>query len=130
LGQQCELCEPAELPISEAELRASEPREEKKARLLLEGTPVTYVVCPLCGMNRVLEKHAKGRVRWDAVDPEKALVLQVRFGGGRDSGFYLDESKSLTMKAMYSNPDYRQIVEAILSQERRIAACAESHPLR
>ena len=71
-----------DLPISDRFLRMRESPEEKKRRVLDEGTPVEYVVCPLCGLNRVLDKHGKGRVRWDTVDSERSLILQVRCGGG------------------------------------------------
>jgi hypothetical protein len=71
-------------------------------------------------MNRVLEKHGKGRVRWDTVDPEKALILQVRCGGGYGSGFYLDEERSLTLQMMVRTSKYNAMGMAIRDQAARI----------
>jgi len=101
-------------------LRKNETRDEKRVRVLSEGTPVRFVVCPLCGLNRVLDKRGKGRVRWDAVDLDTALILQVRCGGGRGSGFYLDESRSLTLGEMSESPEYDAIVEEIRRQAQSI----------
>jgi hypothetical protein len=47
-----------DLPVSDWLLRFNVTSEKKKARALTEGTPVEVVVCPLCGLNRVLDKHA------------------------------------------------------------------------
>jgi hypothetical protein len=114
-----------DLPISDRYIRTRESREEKRARVLAEGTPVEYVTCPLCGLNRVLDKHAKGRVRWDTVDPETALILQVRCGGGWGSGFYLDEERSMTFEKMVRVPEHRAMVVAIRDQAARITRAAD-----
>ena len=51
---------------------------------------ITYVVCPLCGRNRVLEVRSekakakgKGRLRWDFFDPETSYLVQIREAGGK-----------------------------------------------
>ena len=116
---------PRDLPVSDLELRRRITPEEKKARVLAEGTSIEYVVCPLCGLNRVLDKHSKGRVRWDRVDPEQALILQVRYGGGWSSGFHLEEERSMTLDMMASDPRYRGIVKAIRDQAARLLAHIE-----
>lgn len=118
-------CNALDLSISDRFLRMHESPEEKRVRVLRDGTPVEYMTCPLCGLNRVLDKHAKGRVRWDMVDPETALILQVRVGGGWGSGFYLDEEKSLTFNQLGSRPEYRALVIAIRDQAARILRIAK-----
>lgn len=97
-----------------------ETQDEKRRRVLVEGKPVRYVVCPLCGLNRVLDKNTKGRIRWDTVNPETALILQTRCGGGRNSGFYLDDTNSLTIEEMITSPEYDEIIDAIQQQAERI----------
>jgi len=51
---------------------------------------IEYVVCPLCGRNRVIEEKTKGKgqVRWDFWDKDKSPIIQIREGGGSKS---LDE---------------------------------------
>jgi len=103
---------------------------------------IIYIVCPLCGMNRVLEKtgssaiargitirEVKGRIRFDHMDLDTALVVQVRErkagpeerkrmrrGGG--SGFTL--KGGLTLREMGRKRDYQDLVEQIKSTARSI----------
>ena len=42
-----------------------------------------YVVCPLCGRNRILETERKGRIRWDFWDPETSPLIQIREAVGK-----------------------------------------------
>jgi hypothetical protein len=49
---------------------------------------IVYVVCPLCGRNRVLEsakakEKGKEELRWDFFDPETGLLVQIREAGGK-----------------------------------------------
>ena len=46
---------------------------------------IEYVVCPLCGRNRVIEVKDKGEVRWDFWDKETSPIIQIREGGGSKS---------------------------------------------
>lgn len=99
---------------------------------------IIYIACPLCGMNRVLEKtgasaiargvtitEVKGRIRFDHMDLDRALIVQVREretgpeekkrmrrGGG--SGFTL--KGGLTLKQIRDKPAYQDLVEQIRSQ--------------
>jgi len=52
------------------------------------GRELVYIVCPLCGRNRVLESErarqkGKGELRWDFFDPKTGLLVQVREAGGK-----------------------------------------------
>lgn len=54
---------------------------------------VVYVVCPLCGRNRVLEvrsawakEKGKGRLRWDFFDPSSGVLIQIREARGKLKG--------------------------------------------
>lgn len=66
---------------------------------------IEYYACPLCGWCRSIkygEKETDGmekrEVRFDKVDLDKAYIFQVRIGGGRASGFHLDEDRSLKLE--------------------------------
>jgi hypothetical protein len=89
-----------------------------------------YIVCPLCGRNRVVESK-KGPIRWDYVDLHNAPILQIREGGGKKagppvkgkgkapgSGFHLVESR--TLSEILENPKYREIIEGLKSQLARL----------
>jgi len=99
---------------------------------------VIYIVCPLCGMNRVLEKtgagaiargltitEIKGRIHFDHMELSGASIVQVREsqegpepkrrmrrGGG--TGFVFKEG--LTLEEMRDSGEYDDLVEQILSQ--------------
>lgn len=105
---------------------------------------VIYITCPLCGMNRVLEKTGasaiargltitdiKGRIRFDHMELSDASIVQVREsregpeprrrlrrGGG--TGFVFKEG--LTLKEMRDSREYDDLVEQILSQIASIQA--------
>jgi hypothetical protein len=88
-------------------------KEEKRIKVLSEGARLQQFVCPLCGLNRVIERKNKGRIRFDNVDLANGLILQERAGGGRDSGFYLDRSKSLTLPELKGVSEYKDLLEQI-----------------
>jgi len=97
---------------------------------------VVYITCPLCGMNRVLEKKGssamarglpitdvKGRIRFDIVDLEKGHIVQVREreagpepkkrlkrGGG--PGFVF--RRGFTLEQIKNNPDYADLIDQII----------------
>ena len=103
---------------------------------------ILYVSCPLCGMNRVLEKKGsvaigrglpieeiKGRIRFDHMDLEKANILQIRErrrgkedkprmrrGGG--PGFQL--VGGLTLAELKDNPEYQDLREQMLKTAHSI----------
>ena len=102
------------------------------------------ISCPLCGMARVLEKTGasaiargititeyKGRIRFDHVDLDKAIVVQVRErepgpekkkrlrrGGG--PGFPIKGGH--TLLEMAKMDEYQDLVSQMLSQTKRIQA--------
>lgn len=102
---------------------------------------IVYVVCPLCGRNRVLESakardKGKEELRWDFFDPETGVLVQIREAGGKlpheeqpDSlihkrggarayGFRLKHALSLTEA---KENGYDSQVEAIKLQINRLA---------
>ena len=99
--------------------------EEKRALVLMEGTRIKQFVCPLCGLNRVIEKRDKGRIRFDHVDLMNGLLLQERACGGRNSGFYLDRDSSLTLPEVTSIPEYQDLLDQIKDQCRAILKVLE-----
>lgn len=89
------------------------------------------IACPVCGMGRVLEKKGsvaiargrpldhglKGRIRFDHMDLDSALIVQVRErrsgpenrkGRGGGGGFAIVDG--MTLKAMKENPEYEDLV--------------------
>jgi len=103
---------------------------------------VTYIACPLCGMNRVLEKTGasaiargytikdiKGRIHFDHMDLANASIVQVRVRGegpekkrrlsrGGGSGFVFKEG--LTLEQMKTNPDYQDLIEQMKATAKEI----------
>lgn len=103
---------------------------------------VIYIVCPLCGMNRVLEKKGtgaiargvtiteiKGRIRFDHIDLATAPIVQIREraegpektkrmrrGGG--SGFVFKEG--FTLNEVKDNPEYQDLIEQVKLTARNI----------
>ena len=110
---------------------------------------ILYICCPLCGMNRVLEKKGssamgrgmtikptdiKGRIRFDHMDLENANIVQVRErrpgpeekrrmqrGGG--PGFTLVEGH--TLSELRDKPEYADLKEQMLSTARKIIKILE-----
>lgn len=94
---------------------------------------VEYVVCPLCGRNRVLERKEKERTGWPngiPLDLKSTFLLQVREGGGKKlgvggrgyrgsapgSGFHLVEDESLTLIQMVENGEYEEVLAGLKEQ--------------
>ena len=94
---------------------------------------IEYVVCPLCGRNRVLERKEKGMLGWPngvPLDLNSTFLLQVREGGGKKSGvggrgyrgsapgsgFHLVESESLTLSQMLENGSHEEILAGLKAQ--------------
>ena len=92
-----------------------------------------YIVCPLCGWNRVLEsekRDKKGKTfRWPIVDLGTFFMVQVREGGGKKagsgakgrgkapgSGFHLIPKESLTLQEVRNNPKYTEILGEVKAQ--------------
>lgn len=113
-------------------------REETISDYILEGIAmkrVEYVVCPVCGRNRVLETKEKGRVGWPngvPLDLESTFLLQIREGGGKKagegghgyrgsapgSGFHLVDG--LTLPQMIESGNYEEILEGLKQQLLRV----------
>ena len=108
---------------------------------------ILYVSCPLCGMNRVLEKKGsvaiarglpieeiKGRIRFDHMDLEKANILQIRErrrgkedkprmqrGGG--PGFILVGGD--TLAELRDKPEYADLKDQMVGTAREIIKILE-----
>lgn len=86
----------------ESRQRRQATREERKAKAM-SGRRVEFLTCPLCGFNRPLETY-KGGAKFQ-VRPDYAII-QVRYGGGRGSGFFLSLEESTKLdKLKESYPD-------------------------
>ena len=98
---------------------------------------IDYAVCPVCGRNRVIESHDKGRIRWNYItDLGADVFIQIRAGGGKVSvvgpgerrphrkvvgrepspgvGFPL--VRSLTLPEVMDDPAYADVVQGLRDQ--------------
>jgi hypothetical protein len=98
-----------------------ETKEEKRKKAIEYGVPRAYIVCPLCGMNRVLEKIEKGRIRFGNFDLERSFFVQIRYStGGRASGFWLNENESKRFSDVANSPEFRDLLAQIKNQCKAI----------
>lgn len=109
---------------------------------------IEYVVCPVCGRNRLKNHRSKGEVRFPGYEvrdprtgeePEKfsiedTTMLQVRRGGGKKpgksgkkgrgkapgSGFHIIPSEGLTLTEMMDMEEYQPIVNSLLSTIKKL----------
>lgn len=104
------------------------------------------IACPVCGMSRVLEKKGsvaiakgkplnhglKGRIHFDHMDLDNALIVQVRErrsgpenrkGRGGGGGFAIVDG--MTLKAMKANPEYEDLVTQLKSKLTQILGILE-----
>jgi hypothetical protein len=91
-----------------------------------------YVVCPLCGRNRVITPERKGLIRWDYVDLHSSPIIQIRETTGKTSGPSLREGKgrapgsgfplveSKTLTEILEDPQYRETLEGLRTQLLRL----------
>ncbi len=103
---------------------------------------IVYAVCPMCCMNRVLEKKAstalarskdisevKGRIRFDRMDLENGFILQIRErmegkelvkrrGRGGGTGFPLKQG--MTLEQMMARPEYADLIDQIRETAKKI----------
>lgn len=103
---------------------------------------IIYITCPLCGMNRVLEKKGtsamirgltitsiKGRIHFDHLDLATASIVQIRErergkeekkrlkrGGG--PGFIF--KRGITLLDMKDEPAYNDLIKQIKSTANNI----------
>ena len=92
-----------------------------------EGKEYQYVVCPLCCMNRSINKVTeKGFSSFDIHNETgKGFFVQIRIGGtsagkGRATGFYSMPEKSITLTQAKELTEYIGIIDDIRLQCKRI----------
>lgn len=95
---------------------------------------ISYVSCPMCGRNRVLElvsdkalaKDKAERLRWNFFDPESSYIIQIREAGGKGHeghGFVFKEG--FTWAEIKNNPLYADQVRRIKEQLARLTVLLE-----
>ena len=94
--------------------------EDKKSKVISEGTEVLYVACPMCGMNKSLKRYRDGRAGMTSIDFGRFHVIVTRVGGGRGSGFYRIDEKSYLLGEIKDMPEYQDIVQEIKDQAQNI----------
>lgn len=91
-----------------------------------------YIVCHLCGRNRIKASKIKGSLRWDYADLITSPFLQVREGigpgaspkkrkgrGAPGQGFPTVETRTLI--EIRDNPEYQTIIQGYRDQIVKIA---------
>lgn len=97
-----------------------------------------YIVCPLCGRNRIIETDAKGRARWDFFEPETSALIQIRHAQGKlpsdqqphdqhfrkpgmakAGGFPLQQA--LTWEEVKNKPEFADQIEGLENQILRLS---------
>lgn len=92
--------------------------EQKKAIVESKDTGGFYaVVCPFCTLNRAVKpKSTNIKVRFDKFDIMNGSFIIFFRGGGRGSGFYKDETKSLTLDQAKDDPEFAELIPQIREQ--------------
>jgi hypothetical protein len=67
-------------------------------------------------MNRILYKNEKGRINFDNFDLEKSFFIQIRYGGGRGSGFWLNAAESMRISDAIKDKEYIDLLNQIKAQ--------------
>jgi len=89
---------------------------ERQSIAFSEGKRVEYLACPLCGLNRPLIRWGN-QVKFQF--KKTYAILQVRYGGGRGIGFFLNEGESLRLSELAKKrPD---IFENLKEEVNKIA---------
>ena len=89
---------------------------EKRNKVLTESKKsFPQLSCPLCGWSRVIETRS-GRIRFDKLDLQNGEVYQVRYGGGRGSGFYKDSTQSRSLPQVMKDPSLKDLIDQIRDQ--------------
>ncbi len=86
-----------------------------REQVLATGTKIEFIVCPLCSKNRKLTRYKGEQVRFDSYDFDRPII-QIRYGGGRGSGFWMNEAESLTIQQIIDDPTYEDILNQIREQ--------------
>lgn len=104
--------------------------------LPIEPRKLIYIVCPMCGLNRILEKTGAmakrisarggklrkplgskepGRIRFDTVNLESAIILQIRDPrGGRGGGLKVVDG--LRLEELKDKEEYSDLLEQLRAQ--------------
>lgn len=100
--------------------------EQKRDQVVREGySEIHYFTCPLCGKSHPM-KYKNSILRSDHLDIELGELLQVRYAGGRGSGFYKDPSQSKTLLQVKEDPQYADLIEQIKTKCTKILRVLKS----
>jgi len=75
-----------------------------------------HLVCPVCGMNRKIDKKLKGRIKF-GIDLENGIVLQYRTSEGYKS---LKVIGGLTLKEMVEEGKYLDLLRELKEECLRV----------
>lgn len=89
----------------------------------IEAKEIIYIVCPLCGRNRVFETERKGELRWNFFEPETSSLVQIRQPSGKARGFPL--KRSLTWEQTRKISEFKNQIRQIRVQIKKIKILSE-----
>ncbi len=107
---------------AESHARRVATYDERKAKAM-QGTRVLFLTCPLCGLNRPLSSY-KGTASFQ-VKPDYAII-QVRYGGGKGIGFFLDQEESINLQELAKH--YPDVLENLKEQVSQLQNILEALP--
>ncbi len=97
-------------------------KEEKRIKTISRGSQIEYIKCPLCGMTRPVNSK-KGLLSFDNVDLDNDYIYQVRYAGGRDSGFFRNDAECQILKNI--PVEHKNIISEILQKCKKIIGIIE-----
>ena len=92
-------------------------KENKKLHAIANGSRVEYIKCPLCGMSRPINSK-NGLISFAKVDVETDKIFQVRYGGGRDIGFFSNDAECCTLENV--PVEHENIISEIMQKCKKI----------
>ena len=84
-----------------------------REEVLATGTRMESFVCLLCALNRPVATKKGERIRFNKVDLDEAIILQVRYAGGLGSGFPVSHEESLNLDQIIESNEYNDIIRQI-----------------
>ena len=98
-------------------------KEDKRSNTIAKGSRIEYIKCPLCGMTKPI-KSKNGLLSFDKVDVDRDLIFQVRYAGGRDSGFFRNDVECQNLENI--PVEHEDLIFEILEKCKKIIQIIEN----
>ena len=77
---------------------------ERQAAAFASGRFIYFLSCPVCGMGKPLKRHDRADTKFVDLNPDHP-ILQKRYGGGRNMGWFTKKDESLTLQDLKDSDD-------------------------